>query len=47
MKLFLLKQNYPESLIDGGIEKAIHLDKNTLRTIKKKLEDLVLPVLYL
>ena len=29
LKIFLLKQNYPESLIDGGIEKAVKLEKST------------------
>ena len=43
LKSFLLKQNYPESLIDGGIAKAMNLDKNTLRTIKNKTDDKVIP----
>ena len=43
LKSFLLKQNYPESLIDGGIAKAMDLDKNTLRTIKNKTDDKVIP----
>ena len=43
LKSFLLKQNYPESLIDGGIAKAMNLDNNTLRTIKNKTDDKVIP----
>ena len=43
LKSFLLKQNYPESLIDGGIAKAMDLDKNTLRSIKNKTDDKVIP----
>ena len=43
LKMFLLKQNYPESLVDKGIENAMTLDKNTLRTVKKKTEDPVIP----
>ena len=43
LKSFLLKQNYPENLIDGGIAKAMNLDKNTLRTIKNKTDDKVIP----
>ena len=43
LKLFLLKQNYPESLIDGGIEKAMKLEKSTLRTVKDRTEDQVMP----
>ena len=27
LKMFLLKQNYPESLVDKGIENAMNLDK--------------------
>ena len=34
LKMFPLKQNYPESLIDGGIEKDMKLEKSTLRTVK-------------
>ena len=43
LKMFLLKQNYPESLIDGGIEKAMNLEKSTLRTVKDRTEDQVMP----
>ena len=43
LKMFLRKQNYPESLVDKGIENAMNLDKNTLRTVKKKTEDPVIP----
>ena len=43
LKMFLLKQNYPENLIDGGIEKAMNLEKSTLRTVKDKTEDQVMP----
>ena len=43
LKSFLLKQNYPERLIDGGIAKAMNLDNNTLRTIKNKTDDKVIP----
>ena len=43
LKMFLLKQNYPESLIDDGIEKAMKLEKSTLRTVKDKSEDQVMP----
>ena len=41
--ILMLKQNYPESLIDGGIEKAMNLEKNTLRTVKDRTEDQVMP----
>ena len=44
LKRILLKQNYTKSLIDGGIEKVMNLEKKTktLRTVKDKTEDQVM-----
>ena len=43
LKMFLLKQSYRESLIDSGIEKVMNLEKSTLRTVKDKTKDQVMP----
>ena len=43
LKMILFNQNYPKSFIDGGIEKAMNLKKNSLRTVKDKTDDQVMP----
>lgn len=42
LKAFLLKQKYPEKIIDNGINKAMRLDRNTLRVVLEKTEESVL-----
>ena len=44
LKSFLLKQNYPETLIDGGLEKTMNLDKQlNIKNCKKETGDPVIP----
>ena len=36
LKIFLIKQNYPTQIIEHGVQKAMSLDKNVLRTVTAK-----------
>ena len=36
LKSFLIKQHYPEQIIEHGLQKAMSLDKNVLRTVTRK-----------
>ena len=38
LKTFLIKQNYPTQIIEHGVQKAMSLDKNVLRTVKLKVK---------
>ena len=33
LKTFLIKQHYPEHVIEDGLQKEMSLDKNVLRTV--------------
>ena len=37
LKSFLVKQNYPVQIVDNGIQKAMSLDRNVLRTVATKI----------
>ena len=43
LKPFLIKQNYPEQIIEHGLQKAMSLDRTLLRTVKAKLEENIVP----
>ena len=43
LKSFLSKQNYPEQIIENGLQQAMSLDKNLLRTVTAKLEENIVP----
>ena len=43
LKYFLSKQNYPEQIIEHGLQQAMSQDKNLLRTIKVKPEENIVP----
>ena len=36
---FLIKQSYHEAIIECGLERAMSLDKETLRTVKAREEE--------
>ena len=41
LKGALLKQNYPQGVIDSGIQRAINLNQSELRRLRKRLEERV------
>ena len=43
LKSFLLKQKYPEQIINHGLEKAMALDKDHLRTVQERTEESIIP----
>ena len=43
LKLLLVKQNYPAQIVDNGIQKAMALDRNVLRTVVTKNRENVVP----
>ena len=43
LKVFLLNRNYPEKLVDTGIQKAKSINKQELRTQRPKTKESVLP----
>ena len=43
LKSFLSKQNHPEQIIEHGLQQAMSLDKNQLRTVKLKPEENIVP----
>ena len=43
LKAFLIKQKYPIQIIEHGINRAMSLDKATLRTVKEKYEEKIIP----
>ena len=43
LKSFLSKQNYPEQIIEHGLQQAMSLDKNLLVTVKAKPEGNIVP----
>ena len=43
LKSFLLKQKYPEQIINHGLEKAMALDKDLLRTVQARTEENIIP----
>lgn len=43
LKTFLEKQNYPQNIIKTGIEKAMQLETDSLRTVTEKENDNVIP----
>ena len=43
LKSFLSKQNYPEQIIEHGLQQAMSQDKNQLRTVKLKSEENIVP----
>ena len=43
LKFFLIKQKYPEQVIDRGVEKAMSLNKDQLRTVKARAEENIIP----
>ena len=43
LKSFLIKQKYPLQIIEHGINRAMSLDKDVLRTVKEKSEEKIIP----
>ena len=43
LKSFLLKQKYPEQIFNHGLEKAMALDKDRLRTVQSRTEESIIP----
>ena len=43
LESFLVKQNYPVQIVDNGIQKAMSLDRNALRTVATKNRENVVP----
>ena len=43
LKSFLIKQHYPEQIIEHGLQKAMSLDKNVLRTVTTKGKENIVP----
>ena len=43
LKTFLIKQNYPTQIIEHGVQKAMLLDKNVLRTVTAKGKKNIVP----
>ena len=43
LKSFLIQQHYPEQIIEHGLQKAISLDKNVLRTVPAKGKENIVP----
>ena len=43
LKSFLLKQIYPEQIINHGLEKAMILDKDLLRTVQERTKERSIP----
>ena len=43
LKSFLIKQHYPEQIIEHGLQKAMPLDKNVLRTVTTKGKENIVP----
>ena len=43
LKTFLIKQNYPTQIMEHGVQKAMSLDKNVLRTITAKGKENMVP----
>ena len=43
IKSFLIKQHYPEQIIEHGLQKAMSLDKNVLRTVTTKGKQNMVP----
>lgn len=43
LKSFLMKQHYPEQVIEHGLQKAMSLDKNVLRTVTTKGKENIVP----
>ena len=43
LKTFLIKQNYPTQTIEHGVQKAMSLDKNVLRTVTAKGKENIVP----
>ena len=39
LKHTLLKQKYPENVIDAGIQRALNLDRSELRQVRQNPED--------
>ena len=39
LKHTLLKQKYPENVIDAGIQRALNLNRSKLRQVRKNLKD--------
>ena len=42
LKSFLLKQKHSEQIINNGLEKAIALDKDILRTVQARTEESII-----
>ena len=42
LRPFLLNQKYPEELIQSGIDRAMYLDRNTVRNVSEKTDESVL-----
>ena len=42
LKSFLIKQKYPLQIIEYGINRAMSLDKDVLRTVKEKSEEKII-----
>ena len=43
LESYLTKQNYPKGIINAGLQRAMQLNRETLRTVKEKIETDIIP----